>query len=253
MIYSKYVKGGFIMNRKAFISAILALSLCAGMSVTASAIYDPMKAMEDNSRRAVATAISEGKIPSDATIFDCAYSKDAHGVTRVVQYRDASGVWIDLTTGNAAAQESPQLPISTELSAETLADYADEVFRMVNEAREQAGLPLLERTEELDEAAAVRAGEYASIHSIRVDGKVHTRLDGSKFSTVLTEMDISWSGGASENSSAGRKTPDEVMTAWLDSEGHRANILRENRTHIGIAVRQASSGRLFWIQLFATP
>jgi uncharacterized protein YkwD len=43
------------------------------------------------------------------------------------------------------------------------------------------------------------------------------------------------------------------MAAWLESDGHRANILRENRTHIGIGIRQDAGGRLYWIQLFTTP
>ena len=242
------------MNSKAFISAALSLALCAGMSVSAHAANpNAMRIMEENSRRAVAAAIQEGSIPPDATIYDCAYGKGADGVTRVVQYRDKDGNWIDVTTGNAVATPTPPEPSVSPATADTLAEYADEVYAMVNEARAEAGLDPLERNAELDAAANVRAGEYASIKSIRVDGQPHTRLDGSKFSTVLTEMGIDWSGGASENSSRWRETPEEVMTAWLESDGHRANILRENRTHIGIGIRQASGGKLYWIQLFTTP
>lgn len=64
------------MNRKAIVSAALSLSLCMGMSAPTQALYDPMMEMEARSRRAVATAIQEGSIPPDATIFDCAYSRD---------------------------------------------------------------------------------------------------------------------------------------------------------------------------------
>jgi uncharacterized protein YkwD len=244
------------MNRKAIVSTILALSLCAGMSVTASAIYDPMKAMEDISRKAVTTAISEGKIPSDATIFDCAYSKDANGVTCVVQYRDKNGMWVDVTAAAVATQEtpqppqSPQLPIITELSAETLDEYADEVFRLTNEAREQAGLSLLERSDELDEAAAVRADECASLNSLRVNGIAHLRPDGSKFSTILSDMGIDRSNGAGENSAYGHSSPETVIKAWLDSSGHKANMMNEVWSGIGIEVRKAEDGTLYWVQLF---
>jgi uncharacterized protein YkwD len=213
-----------------------------------------MEAMMEASRRAVAAAIKAGTIPADATIYDCAYSTDANGVTIVVQYKDKDGNWIDVSTGKPAAVPKSSPSSSKELlTEEQLAEYAEEVFQLVNEAREEEGLPALERDDALDAAANVRAGEYASIKSIRVNGKAHTRLDGSKFTTVLDEMDIDWSGGASENSSARRKTPEEVMAAWLDSDGHRANILRENRTHIGIGIRQDAGGRLYWIQLFTTP
>ena len=241
------------MTRKAVVSIVLALALCAGMSATAYASNNLMAAMEETSRRAVAEAISEGIIPPGATIYDCAYGKGADGVTRVVQYKDAAGNWIDVSTGNAVATQMLPTPDTTPISEETIAEYKDEVYALVNEARTESGLDPLERDAELDAAADIRAGEYASIKSIRIDGQGHTRLNGSKFSTVLTEMGINWSGGASENSSARRKTPDEVMTAWLESDGHRANILRENRTHIGIGIRQDSDGRLYWIQLFTTP
>jgi uncharacterized protein YkwD len=175
-------------------------------------------------------------------------------VTIVVQYKDKDGNWIDVSTGKPAAVPKSSPTSSKELlTEEELAEYAEEVFQLVNEAREEEGLPALERDDALDAAANVRAGEYASIKSIRVNGKAHTRLDGSKFTTVLDEMDIDWSGGVSENSSARRNTPEEVMTAWLESDGHRANILRENRTHIGIGIGQNAGGRLYWIQLFTTP
>jgi uncharacterized protein YkwD len=243
------------MIRKKVLTAILAIALCMGMAAPAYAVYDPMKAMMEASRRAVAAAIKAGTIPADATIYDCAYSTDANGVSIVVQYRDKDGNWIDVVTGKPAAVPKSTAPAKSDgkLTEEQLAEYAEEVFQLVNEAREEEGLPALERDDTLDAAANVRAGEYASIKSIRVNGKAHTRLDGSKFTTVLDEMDIDWSGGASENSSARRNTPEEVMTAWLASDGHRANILRENRTHIGIGIRQDAGGRLYWIQLFTTP
>jgi hypothetical protein len=68
----------FNMNRKAIVSAALSLALCAGMSVSAHAANpNAMRIMEENSRKAVAAAISAGTIPADATIFDCAYGKGA--------------------------------------------------------------------------------------------------------------------------------------------------------------------------------
>jgi uncharacterized protein YkwD len=165
---------------------------------------------------------------------------------------------MDVTAKIAVAQpqqttqppQTPQPQRATKLSADTLAEYADEVFRMVNEAREQAGLPLLERTDEMDEAAAVRAGECASRNSPYVNGKAHTRPDGSSFSSVLTERDISWRNGAGENSASGQKTSEEVMGDWIASSGHKANILSETWSQIGISVRKSTDGTLYWIQLF---
>jgi uncharacterized protein YkwD len=241
------------MNRKAITSAILAFILSAGMSVTAAA-YNPLQAMEDESHKAVATAISEGKIPSDATIFDCAYSSEK-GVTRVIQYRDASGVWIDVTTGASVPvrEDAPPkrlpAPVTVDLSEEALAEYADEVYRLTNEAREKAGVPLLEWDAELFGAADERAGECASLEDIRVNGQSHKRPDGSSFATVLSDRGIEWPNGAGENSASGQDTPQIVTDAWMASSGHRANMLDETWTRLGVGVRMGADGNPYWIQL----
>lgn len=52
----------------------------------------------------------------------------------------------------------------------------------------------------------------------------HTRPNGSNFSTALKEQGVSYRGSG-ENIAWGQKTPEDVMKAWMNSEGHRANIL----------------------------
>jgi hypothetical protein len=74
------------MISKKMLTAILAIALCMGLAAPAHAVYDPMEAMMEASRRAVAAAIKAGTIPADATIYDCAYSKDANGVTMPISF-----------------------------------------------------------------------------------------------------------------------------------------------------------------------
>jgi uncharacterized protein YkwD len=55
---------------------------------------------------------------------------------------------------------------------------------------------------------------------------------------------------AGENIAAGQKTAEEVMDGWMNSEGHRANILNPDFTHIGIGYVQGGDYGTYWTQLF---
>ena len=55
---------------------------------------------------------------------------------------------------------------------------------------------------------------------------------------------------AGENIAMGQKTPQEVMTAWMNSEGHRKNILNSSFTEIGIGIAKDNNCRLYWTQMF---
>lgn len=119
---------------------------------------------------------------------------------------------------------------------------AKQVAQLVNEERAKAGLPALEFDTEIASAALVRANEITTSFS-------HTRPDGRKFSTVLTDNGIRFTG-AGENIAWGQKSPEQVMEAWMNSDGHRANILDANFNKIGVGHYQDASGRNYWVQLF---
>jgi uncharacterized protein YkwD len=48
----------------------------------------------------------------------------------------------------------------------------------------------------------------------------------------------------------GQQTPQEVVKAWMNSEGHRKNILNPNFTHIGVGYAKGGTGRFYWTQMF---
>ncbi|HHU74760.1 MAG TPA: hypothetical protein GXZ28_09115, partial [Clostridiales bacterium] len=123
-----------------------------------------------------------------------------------------------------------------------LSNYASEVLRLVNIERSKAGLSALSTNSTLTAAADKRAQETKQSFS-------HTRPNGSSFSTVLKEFNISYRT-AGENIAYGQRTPQEVVTGWMNSPGHRANILNANFGKIGIGVYQASNGTIYWTQLF---
>ena len=100
--------------------------------------------------------------------------------------------------------------------------FANEVVRLVNEERAKAGLPALTVDRGAASAAQVRAKEIERSFS-------HTRPDGSSFNSALTEAGVNFRG-AGENIAYGQNSPEKVMEGWMNSSGHRANILNSSYT-----------------------
>jgi len=123
-----------------------------------------------------------------------------------------------------------------------LVALAEEVLRLTNVERANAGLPALGTTPALTQTAVVRANETIRSFS-------HTRPDGRTCFTAYDENGVSyrWAG---ENIAMGQRTPTEVVRAWMNSPGHRENILRSDFGHLGVGVAMDSNGRLYWSQNF---
>lgn len=124
-----------------------------------------------------------------------------------------------------------------------ISQYLQEVLDLVNQERAAAGLAPLTLDEKLNEAAKVRAQEITSNFS-------HTRPDGTAPFTVLQEYGCSYMT-AGENIAAGQSTPAKVVESWMNSEGHRANILSPDFSKLGVGYCQVDSGyNHYWVQLF---
>ena len=119
---------------------------------------------------------------------------------------------------------------------------ASEVVRLTNSARSKNGYAALVEDGVLSEAAAVRAREIARSFS-------HTRPSGASFSSALSESGVSYLR-AGENIASGQKSASEVVNAWMNSPGHRANILNSSYSRIGSASVNID-GTHYWVQLFA--
>lgn len=120
-------------------------------------------------------------------------------------------------------------------------DFASQVVALVNAERAKQGLSALTIDTKVQQAALMRAKESAQSFS-------HTRPNGSSFSTALTEAGVSYRT-AGENIAYGQSTPQQVMNAWMNSSGHRANILNANYTTIGVGYT-VINGTAYWAQLF---
>ena len=119
--------------------------------------------------------------------------------------------------------------------------YISEVVRLVNSERAKEGLAALQMDSSLNSAAQVRAKEIVTSFS-------HTRPNGSNCFTALSEAGIKYNGSG-ENIAYGQKTPAEVVNAWMNSAGHRANIMSTKFTKIGVGCHN-SNGTYYWSQFF---
>lgn len=120
-------------------------------------------------------------------------------------------------------------------------DYAAQVVALVNAERAKYGLSALQTDSRVQRAAQVRAAEAAQSFS-------HTRPNGSSFSSALSEAGASYTR-AGENIAYGQSTPQQVVQAWMNSDGHRANILNGSFTTIGVGYTVVN-GTAYWAQLF---
>ena len=123
------------------------------------------------------------------------------------------------------------------------ADYATGVLDAVNENRAAYGLAPLTLSSDLCEDADIRAEEIVSVFS-------HTRPDGSSCFSII---DGSYRRVA-ENIAAGADTPEAVVEQWMNSPGHRANILDPELRELGVGYcyEEGSAYGSYWVQLFRT-
>ncbi len=135
--------------------------------------------------------------------------------------------------------------VYAEVSASALTKEELEVLKITNQEREKEGLAPLTSLPELQRAVDTRAMEI-------VDNFSHTRPDGSDCYTVLNGLDLPGYRTAGENISAGYVDPADAMNGWMNSSGHRANILNSNFVHVGIGhyYQYDSAYRNHWVQMF---
>lgn len=114
-----------------------------------------------------------------------------------------------------------------------------EVIRLVNEERAKEGLSALKTNDAIGRAAQVRADELLQLFD-------HTRPDGRSCFTALGEAGVRYRT-AGENIAMGYPTPEAVVNGWMNSSGHRANILNASFTTIGVGY---NSQRNCWVQMF---
>ena len=127
-------------------------------------------------------------------------------------------------------------------SAITRDEAAVEILKLVNIERVKAGRKPLKLSRELFRPAAIRAKEITKFFS-------HTRPNGLPFSSTFYGIEYNTIG---ENIAAGQTSCEMVMKQWMDSPGHKANILSKKYKYLGIGYIYDKNTRYkhFWVQHF---
>lgn len=123
----------------------------------------------------------------------------------------------------------------------TVANYESEVVRLVNEARAKNGLKPLTHDWELSRVARYKSQDMRDNKYFSHTSPVY----GSPFQ-MIKNFGISYRS-AGENIAYGQRTPQAVVNAWMNSSGHRANILNASFTHIGVGYVKDGN---YWTQMF---
>jgi uncharacterized protein YkwD len=128
-------------------------------------------------------------------------------------------------------------------------DVRNDIVRYTNDARAQHGLRPLTGNPRLMEAARIHAKQMASFQSMD-----HT-ISGAQYPTMASRLDaVGYSfSNAAENIAWNILNARRAVEGWMNSSGHRANILNPQLTEMGAAVAQNAKGETYWIQVFASP
>lgn len=142
---------------------------------------------------------------------------------------------------------TPPTTTTPDITTSAYSAFQDEVLRLTNIERVKVGAVALQANTKLSEVATLKSEDMINNNYFSHSSPVY----GSPFE-MMASFGLTFSKAA-ENIAWGQRTPEEVVTAWMNSEGHKKNILNGDYTHIGIGVAKDSSGRYYWTQMFMTP
>jgi uncharacterized protein YkwD len=148
---------------------------------------------------------------------------------------------------SAPAGIATAVPAAPAPSVDDTAALEKAVFDQTNAERASQGCAALR----LD-AALVTAARGHSTDMARNSFFGHTGSDGNDPGARMSAAGYDPSGGWAENIARGQPTATAVMSAWLGSPEHRANILNCGMRAIGVGAARASNGQLYWTQDFGT-
>lgn len=138
----------------------------------------------------------------------------------------------------AGSSSGGDLSDQIDSNASSASSMEAQILKLVNQERQKAGLKKLSYYSPLEGYARTRSQEI-------VKSFAHTRPNGSSCFSVI-KYGYTWGG---ENIAMGFEAPEDVMNGWMNSPGHRANILNANFTEMGVGIYRGNNC-LYWVQLF---
>lgn len=144
--------------------------------------------------------------------------------------------------------EQPATPAPAPAPTNTntsVSSYEQKVVELVNVERQKSGLSALKLDSSMANVARMKSKDMADNNYF-----AHQSPTYGSAGDMLSKFGIKWSAWG-ENIASGQKTPEAVVTAWMNSPGHRANILSTNFGRIGVGYVTNSNGTPYWTQMFA--
>lgn len=156
--------------------------------------------------------------------------------------------WSDLQKANPhiknPASVKPGQKITIPDSSTVSNSYENQVVTLVNKERAKRGLTQLKINATLAKVARLKSSDMATKNYFSHTSPTY----GSPF-TMMQHYGIRFSA-AGENIAMGQPTPEAVMNAWMNSPGHRSNILSPTYNQIGVGYVKNSKGVAYWTQEF---
>ncbi len=141
--------------------------------------------------------------------------------------------------------ETPSAPVKeTESSNTAVSSYEQKVVELVNVERQKAGLSALTLDSKISSVARTKSKDMADNNYF-----AHQSPTYGSAGDMLRKSGINWSAWG-ENIASGQRTPEAVVTAWMNSPGHKANIMSTNFSKIGVGYVTNSNGTPYWTQMF---
>ncbi|KYD08535.1 CAP domain-containing protein [Heyndrickxia sporothermodurans] len=145
------------------------------------------------------------------------------------------------TSKTTPAKSTTPTTSTTQKADYSLNAFEKQVVDLTNKERAINGLPALKIDTELSKVARTKSNDMAKNKYFDHTSPTY----GSPFD-MMKKFGISYRS-AGENIAMGQRSPEEVVNAWMNSEGHRANILNKNYTHIGVGYVENGN---YWTQEF---
>lgn len=144
-------------------------------------------------------------------------------------------------TAQAPSNERATTEAATT-AAPSVSNYERRVVELVNVERQKNGLAPLTLDPAISNVARIKSKDMSDNNYF-----AHQSPTYGSAGDMLSQHGIRYSAWG-ENIAAGQRTPEEVVSAWMNSPGHRANILGSHYTKIGVAY--VNNGRPYWTQMF---
>ena len=174
---------------------------------------------------------------SNANLDD--WGNDILGISSVPSSNGGKVKFVEMVRLNNASKEA---------RTESLEAFEAELLKLTNRERSSAGLSPLRLSASLSRAAQLHAADMDNNNYFNHEG-----LDGSE-PLIRARQEGYESGYIGENIAAGYSSPEETISQWMDSEGHRENILSSNYTEIGFGYSSGGGGEYghYWVQVFGS-